>query len=65
MKNLIRLALTSLSVAVLISCQQSKEKEEPVVDVEPPTAEKVPFELAAHGNKRTDNYYWMKLSDAQ
>lgn len=65
MKNLIRLSLASLSVAVLISCQQSKEKEGPLVDVKPPTAEKVPFELAAHGNKRTDNYYWMKLSDAQ
>ncbi len=55
----------SVSVALLISCQQGRDKEAAAVDVEPPKAEKVPFELTAHGNKRTDNYYWMKLSDAQ
>lgn len=34
-------------------------------DVQPPSPEKVPHELTAHGNKRVDNYYWMKLTDAQ
>ncbi len=31
----------------------------------PPVAEKQPKELETHGDKRTDNYFWMRLSDAQ
>ncbi|MCR9171870.1 MAG: S9 family peptidase [bacterium] len=30
-----------------------------------PKAEKVPTELNEHGNTRIDNYFWMRLSDAQ
>ena len=30
-----------------------------------PKAEKVPTTLEEHGNKRVDNYFWMRLSDAQ
>jgi len=30
-----------------------------------PTAEKIPQTLEEHGNKRVDNYFWMRLSDAQ
>jgi oligopeptidase B len=28
-------------------------------------AKKIPFELVEHGDKRIDNYYWMRLSDEQ
>ncbi len=31
----------------------------------PPIAKKVPMELEKHGHSRTDNYFWMKLSDEQ
>lgn len=31
----------------------------------PPVAEKKPESLTMHGDTRTDNYYWMKLSDEQ
>ncbi|MAG13543.1 MAG: oligopeptidase B [Spirochaetales bacterium] len=30
-----------------------------------PRAQKAPKELEAHGDKRTDNYYWLRLSDKQ
>ena len=34
-------------------------------DILPPIAEKSPTILTNHGDVRIDNYYWMKLSDAQ
>lgn len=34
-------------------------------DLKPPIADKIPFEMTAHGDLRIDNYYWMKLSDEQ
>ncbi len=46
--------------AIVISC--STKKEEKQNEVAPPVAEKVPQKLSGD---RTDNYYWMKLTDAQ
>ena len=43
----------------------SKENSEVAETLQPPKAEKIPEELTANGNKRIDNYYWMKLSEAQ
>lgn len=34
-------------------------------EIKPPSPEKIPHELVANGNKRVDNYYWMKLSEEQ
>lgn len=34
-------------------------------DIQPPDPEEIPYELASHGTKRVDNYYWMKLSEEQ
>ena len=34
-------------------------------DIFPPIADKVPTELEKHGHIRTDNYYWMRLTDKQ
>ncbi|MEX1239236.1 MAG: S9 family peptidase [Cyclobacteriaceae bacterium] len=34
-------------------------------DILPPVPEEIPHELTAHGNTRTDPYYWMKLSEEQ
>jgi len=43
----------------------NKEKAQETNEQKPPSPEKVAHELTAHGNKRVDNYYWMKLSDEQ
>jgi oligopeptidase B len=58
------LPLHLLFCLIMLSCSTVK-KEAPSTDIQPPVAEKISKELVAHGNKRTDNYYWMKLSDAQ
>ena len=29
-------------------------------EIKPPVAKKVPYEMEAHGDKRVDNYYWMR-----
>ena len=34
-------------------------------EIEAPIARKLPEQLEKHGDIRTDNYYWMKLSDEQ
>ncbi len=34
-------------------------------DAVAPVAKKVPFEMTEHGDTRVDNYFWMRLSDAQ
>ena len=34
-------------------------------DLEAPIAEVVPYALSMHGHERTDNYFWMRLTDEQ
>jgi oligopeptidase B len=64
MTNLLRsLPIIGLSI-IALACETSSRKEAGE-ELKPPAPEKVPQELTAHGNKRVDNYYWMKLSDAQ
>jgi oligopeptidase B len=46
---------------LLSSCTQQDRKK----DLKPPVAEKIKKELTIHGDTRIDNYYWMRLSDAQ
>ncbi len=41
-----------------MSCSMKKEPT-------PPKAQKIPHEITTHGNTRTDNYFWMRLSDEQ
>lgn len=59
---------------VLIGIACTNEKKETMTytskmyqsqDISTPTAEKKPTTLSKHGDDRVDNYYWMKLSDAQ
>jgi oligopeptidase B len=58
--------LIMLGIAVCaMNCSPSTSKEVAAPAIKAPVAEKVPKELETHGNKRVDNYYWMKLSDAQ
>ena len=49
------LSFTFLFAALLFSCSNQP-------DIKAPVAEKIPHELF---NKRTDNYFWMRLSDEQ
>ena len=56
------LKLCVLGLFILYGCT-APPKEENVNDA--PHAEKVPHEVIANGNARTDNYYWMKLTDEQ
>lgn len=58
MKLLKNLYPAVLPILVLWACNPAKEEAKSI----PPTAEKVATQLS--GN-RTDNYYWMKLSDEQ
>jgi oligopeptidase B len=51
----INVLMTILIVVVMFSCST-----QPIV--KPPVAEKIPHELF---DKRTDNYFWMRLSDEQ
>ncbi len=50
-----------LIVSVMMSCDNQKGQDVPG----PPVAEKIPRKLVEHGDTRIDNYYWMRLSDAQ
>src|SRR5688572_23668869 len=64
MKQLNRFLILIASGVILLQCSSPKTGEVKE-DIKAPSPEKVPHELTAHGNKRSDNYYWMKLSDAQ
>lgn len=59
------LSFVALSAVVLSSCQQPAKEEENSSGAKPPVAEKIPHEFKENGGSRNDDYYWMKLSDAQ
>ncbi|MEX2230557.1 MAG: S9 family peptidase [Cyclobacteriaceae bacterium] len=64
MKQHFNVFLFLLLAGSMLGCYREKNagKEK---NIQPPTPEKIPFELAAHGTNRIDNYYWMKLSEDQ
>jgi oligopeptidase B len=64
MKSLTCLGALAFVTLCMVACSTTKQ-EETKEEIPAPSAEKVPHELVAHGNKRVDNYYWMKLSDQQ
>lgn len=53
----------------LISCTDNQSATSSTIedksDVQFPVAAKKPKELITHGDKRVDNYFWMRLSDDQ
>ncbi len=66
MKNVITLLL----VLVVLACKDEKKPElkdnmKAYLALEQPKAKKVPDTLLEHGNTRIDDYFWMRLSDAQ
>jgi oligopeptidase B len=58
-------SLYALLFFALVTACSIEKKAEVAEEIAPPQAEKIPKELVANGNKRVDNYYWMKLSDEQ
>ena len=42
-----------------------KNKTMKSTDTTPPIADKIAINLEKHGDVRVDNYFWMRLSDAQ
>lgn len=63
-KTIKNLSLIALGAVALYGCQ-SGTKEEAKAENPAPVAEKVPHEFKENGGSRTDNYYWIKLSDEQ
>ncbi len=51
-----------VSIVFAGSCKKGKKEIE---NTKPPIADKVPKKLEKHGDVRTDNYYWMRLTDEQ
>ncbi|WP_418361242.1 S9 family peptidase [Tenacibaculum todarodis] len=64
MKNQL-LLVTVFSLIFATACKKEQKKEMKDNNATPPVAEKQPKELEIHGDKRTDNYFWMRLSEEQ
>ncbi len=47
--------ISLVALWLLFSCNVNEKSE-----MAPPVAEKIPFEIEAHGDVRVDNYYWMR-----
>lgn len=56
------ISATLLSLIFATACKNKNMKS---TDAKTPIAEKQPIQLEKHGDVRTDNYFWMRLSDAQ
>ena len=55
-----------LFLILLVACDRNAGEKQISADaIKPPTAEKIPFEIDANGNKRVDNYFWMRLTEEQ
>lgn len=68
MEYIVRFFTLICITATIVGCSKEKKEittEEMKETLPPPVAEKVPHEIKANGIARTDNYYWMKLSDDQ
>lgn len=51
-----------LAAVTLLACNTT-EKKQPMINVKPPTVEKIKKELTANGDTRIDNYYWLNERD--
>ncbi len=53
------ITLPVLALAMLTACNNNSDKKTEIMNVKPPTAEKIKKELTIHGDTRIDNYYWL------
>ncbi len=54
--------ILSITLCVIFASCKNKKMEKNTTS---PIAEKKPFKLEKHGDIRTDNYFWMRLTDEQ
>lgn len=55
-----------LVVILILGFSSCTKKQESVSStIQPPKAERKPFEIVSNGHKRIDNYFWMRLTDEQ
>ena len=53
-------------IIVLVSCKKNEETSKlSYQSIEAPVAKKIPKELVTHNDRRSDDYFWMRLSDEQ
>ncbi len=50
---------------LLVNCKQESEEKKVHNTIVAPVAQKIPDTLKEHGSYRVDDYFWMRLSDAQ
>lgn len=55
----------ALIVSLICSCEQTKKQMNLTDQIIPPIAEKIPFKIVEHDTSRTDDYFWMRLTDEQ
>jgi oligopeptidase B len=60
-----RLLLASLAAATFAASCSNPEPEIMNPNDKAPTAKKIPHEMTIHGDTRVDDYFWMRLTDAQ
>ena len=61
MKSILKLTLL-ISIIFVAACKSDKSMN---TDAKAPIAEKQAKELRIHNSTRTDNYFWMRLTDEQ
>ncbi len=54
-----------LASLLLAACQDAPTTMNDIAKPKPPVAPKRPHEITAHGHTRTDEYYWMRLTEEQ
>ncbi|MFN0030862.1 MAG: oligopeptidase B, partial [Flavobacteriales bacterium] len=65
MKSIAQVALLG-ALTFATSCSDTQQPTKAARELPPsPMAKKIPFTITEHGDARTDNYYWMRLSDEQ
>lgn len=64
-KTVKNLSLAALAAISLGGCQTGTKDEAKEDGIKPPVAKKEAHEFKENGGSRVDNYYWMKLTDAQ
>ena len=61
MKSIVKLSIL-ISIIFVAGCKSDKSMNK---DAKAPIAEKQAKELSIHNSTRTDNYFWMRLTDEQ
>ena len=58
-------SLALFGAAIFAACSTQGSNMSDTATSAAPVAKKIPFEMTDHGDTRVDDYFWMRLSDAQ